>query len=217
MYELMRLMYKLLDAKNVAFAQKTIRKHWSPTAVFLGAHHSEHGTPVPTSKLLPGELSAVTFRVGCYIVRSARRVYNIHEPGYSPDLETPASIEDVELVRKDTCGGNLVGMGFCSWRDRLRITHEISARHKFWEEDDFTYICRAAEARNASWYENISGICVAKKNILVPDSRASLFVCNSWTGSSFGSETWYKLSSYGKIKELHLHDLASGNDEKRFE
>lgn len=36
---------------------------------------------VPENGLLPGELSAVTFRVGCYIVRSALRAYRCHKVG----------------------------------------------------------------------------------------------------------------------------------------
>ena len=102
------------------------------------------------------------------------------------------------------------------WRDKLRVTHEISAKHNSWKSEEFIYICRAAEARNASWYENITHVCVAKKHALLSDKKANLFVCNSWTGSSFGSETWYKLSPKGEIKTLNLHDMNTEQDNMKF-
>lgn len=49
-----------------------------------------------------GELSAVTFKVGCYIVHSALRVYTIHDQDwYLPEPEKPAGEEDVATVKKD--------------------------------------------------------------------------------------------------------------------
>lgn len=187
--------------------------------MFTGSKHPQFnsGKQVPESKLLLGELSATTFHVGCYTVRSSVRIYKVSEPSYIPDDEVPATQEEVERVRKDTNGGETLLLGFHSWWNDLRVTHEISARHSSWGKDEFTYICRAAQARNLSWSESISSICAAKEHPLLPDNRASLFVCNSYMGSSFGAETWYQLPPSGRIKQMHLHDLAENNDEARFE
>ena len=176
-----KLLFRLMDMNASPDTKRTIRQHWSQTAVFTGSKHPKFssGKELPVSKLLPGELSASTFHIGCYTVRSSVRLYKVSEPGYSPDNEIPASPEDVERVRKDTNGEASLAFGFYSWHNDLRITHEISARHSSWEKDEFIYICRATQARNFSWSESISSICSAKKDIFVPDHKASLFICNS--------------------------------------
>ena len=72
--------------KNVG----VLNKHWSRAAIVTNFKVKEFpigytGKEVPKSELLKGELSAVTFEVGCYIVRFAKRVYNVHEYGYTPE------------------------------------------------------------------------------------------------------------------------------------
>ena len=216
---------KIMLSKMKIEAELTLRKHWKPLAVFTGFWHPEHGKQVSESELLPGELSAVTFKVGRYTVRSAQRVYQIHEPGYIPEMETPASSEDVELVRKDIAPVNpdlqlnfttTTGIGFQPWRDRLRVTQEISARHQDNPSGAFTMICRATEARNYTWTEHIGTICAAKEHIVVPDKQASLFVCSTYVGDSFRADTWYKLDPTGEITTLSLHPYDSDIDKARF-
>lgn len=209
-----------LDAKN------TIRKHWKLSAEFTNSLHLEHGEKVDETDLLPGESSAEIFHVGCYTVRSAQRVYQVSEPGYTPEKEIPADPEDVELVRKDkspvstdpqlSVSATVTGIEFQSWRNRLRVTHEISARHQDNSNGSFTMICRAAEARNFSWSECIGPIMTAKEHIAVPDKHASLFVCNTYVGSSFSADTWYKLDPTGEITTLRLHPYDSQRDKARF-
>lgn len=203
----------------------TIRKHWKLSAVFTGSLRPDHGKKVNGADLLPGELNAEVFRVGCYTVRSAQRIYQICEPGYSPEEEVPASPEDMELVRKDIVPVNVdpllnvtmsTGVGFQSLRNRLRVTHEISARHQDNPSGAFTMICRAAESRNSTWSEHIGPVMTAKEHIAIPDKHASLFVCNTYVGDSFSVETWYKLDSAGEITPLSLHPYDSDADKARF-
>lgn len=216
---------KILQSKMKIEAELTLRTHWKPLAVFTGFWHPDHCKQVSESELLPGELSAVTFKVGRYTVRSAQRVYQIHEPGYFPEMETPASPEDVELVRKDIAPVNVdprldftmsTGIGFQSWRNRLRVTHEISARYQDNPSGSFTMICRAAESRNLRWSEHIGPICAAKEHIMVPDKQASLFVCSTYVGDFFSADTWYKLDPAGEITTLSLHPYDSESDKARF-
>ena len=216
---------KIILSKMKIEAELTLRTHWKPLAVFTGFWHPDHGKQVSEDELLPGELSAVTFKVGRYTVRSAQRVYQIHEPGYIPEMETPASSEDVELVRKGIAPVNpglqlnfttTTGIGFQPWRDRLRVTHEISARHQDSPSGAFTMICRAAEARNYAWTEHIGMITAAKEHIAVPDKQASLFVCSTYVGDSFSADTWYKLDPAEKITTLTLHPYDSDIGKARF-
>lgn len=194
-----------MDVKNNDRA--LFQEHWKHTIVFTDALHiecpGENGKAVPESELFPGELSAVTFSVGCYTVRSAQRVYRIHEPGYSLEKESPADEEEVALVRKDTSSSPTVTTGFQWWRDKLRITHEISARHNDSLEGKFTYICRAAEAQNGRWKEQIGAVYSVKESEFIPDEYASLMVCIAFVGDSRSFDTWYKFDPTGKVSTLH--------------
>lgn len=61
---------------------------------------------VSDEELLPGEIEAVTFQVGCYTVRSALRVYTIQDSDwYLAEVREPADKDDVEMVRKDLALG----------------------------------------------------------------------------------------------------------------
>lgn len=200
----------------------TIQKHWKDTAVFTDALHiepwewGEIGKKVLEGELLTGELSATTFSVGCYTVRSAQRVYRVYGPIYAPEKETPASWEETELVRKDITPMGTIKPLVPAWRDELRVTREISARHNDAPEGQFTYICRAAEASSGRWKEHISAIYSVKESKFIPDEYASLLACLAFTGDSYGVDTWYKLDPTGKITTLRLHPFDSNQDKARF-
>lgn len=223
---LFKILFKLSDMKVIGSAKKDICKHWSSTTVFTGKWTPPtrgsyepslcRGKRVKEEKLLQGELSAYTCRVGCYMVRSAIRVYKISEPGYCPEEELPASVEETEMIRKDIGDGEQGVVGFYSWNDKFRITNEISAKYERDSREDFIYICRAAHARNHSWSETINCICAAKQHLLVPDKKASLFVCNTYLGDSFSADTWYKFNPEGKIKRMHLHPYDRDMENARF-
>ena len=210
----------IMDVRNED--RVMIQERWRQTVVFTDALHiepwewGEIGKKVPEGELLPGELSATTFSAGCYTVRSAQRVYKICEPTYFPEAETPASWEETKLVRKDIRPMGTIGPIAPAWRDELRVTHEISARHNDAPEGKFTYICRAAEARTGRWKEHISAIYSAKESKFIPDEYASLLVCLAFVGDSHGVDTWYKLDPTGKITTLRLHPFDSNQDKARF-
>lgn len=200
----------------------TIREHWKRTVVFTDALHiaawewSEIGKKVPEGELLSGELSVVTFSVGCYTARSAQRVYRSCGPVYIPEEETPAGWEETELVKKDMTPMGTIRPLVPVWCDELRVTHEISARHNDAPEGKFTYICRAAEASSGRWKEHISAIYSVKESKFIPDEYASLLVCLAFAGDSHGVDTWYKLDPTGKITTLRLHPYDSNADKARF-
>ena len=224
-----QILLKLANLKKSIPPGSTIRKHWKPTAVFTGTWNLRNGKNVPESELLPGELSAIVHQVGCYTVRSALRVYKISELGYCPELEVPATSVEMEIVKKEfdkmkEMQFDAMKMGFSfaypcllqEWCENLRITHEISARHKADTQGSFTYITRAAQARHFQWSESISHICTAKDHLLTADKCASLFVCNTYMGDSFSADTWYKLSPTGGITTLRLHPYDSKQENARF-
>ena len=217
--------------------KETIQKHWYQSVVFTDAWCVDtDGQKLTEEELQQGELWAVTFRVGCYIVRGARRIYKIYDPGYSPEMEKPADKEEVELVKKDignryrnkpfrfsADNGNVVaGLQYVrtelsyELREKLRDTFEISARHILSPSSGYTYICRAASARSFYWSEKIESIYAVKEHGQIPDEYASLLVCMRYLGSSFSSDTWYKLEPTGKITTLRSGTYGIMSDDARF-
>lgn len=185
--------------------EKIIRKHWSSTAVFIDKLSPDtNKQEVPEEELLQGEMSAVTFKVGCYIVRSAWRIYKILE------LEEPADKEEVELVRK----ADDVDCISIVRRRHLRIAHEISAKHVSVPDDEYTYVCRADQLIFSC--ESIGNIYAVKENAFIPDEYASLLIYTCYVGSSFCSDTWYKLAPTGKITALRAGAYGIMCDEQRF-
>ena len=211
------------DGKN------DLRKQYGNAIVFTDTCENPCFHRVETDDLLPGELSAFTFGVGCYTVRTAWRVYKIHEPGYSPEQEMPADKDDVDTVRKDLGDGNVAELtGFLSiadvsgfaniskyppeWSDKLRVTHEISAKHTADSDgvffDGFKPVCRATESRNANWSETIGYICAIKDNASLPDNQASIVVSSMYLGSSFSVPHWHKLDYNGELSHISKHPYA---------
>ena len=93
---------------------------------------------VAINELLPGELSAITFTVGCYTVRSAFRVYQSSRENRN---FIPADKETLDFVRKfedkviRIFDGKLMpeyrNFKLIEWGEELHISlyHEISAKH----------------------------------------------------------------------------------------
>lgn len=208
----------LVDSKEAVTNQscddkclKMLRKHWSSYAVVTDEYNSDiQVEEVQEKDLLEGELSAQIFQIGCYVVRSAQRVYTMHTPGYNPEKEFPVDDETLERIKKEKHRVR----GY--FQDEYRITHEISAKHISEQESDFTYICRAAHARNYSWDEVIDSICTAKETNDFTDESASLFVRNTYIGSSSSVDTWYKFDPTGGKETLTLHPFDSNKDNAQF-
>lgn len=205
--------------------KKDIRNHWNSDAVFTDVWNPDiNGQELTEAELLPGELSASVYTVGCYIVRSAQRVYKVHEPGFWSERVAPASKEEAEFVRKYIGDRNMRDLaeyyntfGWLPMRppwehDNLFTVHEISAKHHADTASQFTFICKAAHDRcvrpEASsfrgirmWYQNIGCICTAKKHIGISNECVSLFVCNmSWGDYMF--RRWYEFNPVGNITKF---------------
>ncbi len=197
------------------------KRDYNSEAVFIDAWCPGAGeNKVPEEDLLPGEIRAVTFKVGCYTVRSALRVYTIQDSDwYLAEVGEPADREDVELVAKDlmleeengkpagikgsifSSWGKQYAFAGCtpSWGDKFRITHELSAKHNSDCDKQFTYICRAADPVNGKWFEYIGDIYAVKERDNVPDEYASLLIYFVFTSDFYGVDTWYRFAPDGEI------------------
>jgi len=190
--------------QNENAGMQTLRKHLGNDIIFTGVWTDvadEH--QLDDEELFPGELSAAVFTVGCYAVRSAQRVYKKTDGSE----EVPADKEELEQIKNS----NSI-LGFADYKENLRMTHEITARHNSDPEGvfsgNFKYICRATHGR--SWYESIDFICSVKKDSLTSDEYSSLFVLNTYMGDSFSVEDWYKLVPSGEVTTYQIHPY---NDE----
>jgi len=175
-----------------------IKRYWKSDFVFTDALHDDQNVhELDKDELLTGEFAAYTFTVGCYTVRSAKRVYEILENG---DGEVPADINAVLTPGYDKEG---------------KIIQEISAKHNTDPNqafaDGFKYVCRAEES--AAWSETIKCICTIKENCSLSDETASLFVLVHNMGSSFSVDNWYILDPHGDITTLKIHPFDNGKDE----
>ena len=209
--------------------KETLRTHLGKDIVFTGTWaEATEERELDGEELQAGEAAAVIFQVGCCTVRSAQRIYKVCDSGYyDPEAGSPADKTDVDLVRKDMDCENAwakaaessicVTTSIGSWKDRLRVTNEISAKHSSDPDKVFRYICRAARSGNHTWSEDIEFICTVKEHALIPDEYASLLICRHYEGSSFGSDTWYKLDPTGKITKLEPGAYGIIPDDARFE
>lgn len=183
------------------------------------------------NNLLSGELSAVIFQVGCYTVRSALRVYKlIYNADCDTELDIPADKEDVEFVKKGSCdkkfhetfGSGIYfwaadAMQLPSWKNELRICHEISAKHTADLQNEYICVCRIAQSVDSEWCEYIGDIYTVKENVSISDADASLLVYSHYESSSLGADTWFKLEPSGKVTKLQLHPFDSKQNEKLFD
>lgn len=187
----------------VTLATDVMKKYWNSAAVFTDVLRSDtEKQELVETELLQGEMSAISFRVGCYTVRSAQRVYSVHKSDDSIELEIPGSQTEVEYIKNlspafagiPPLNGTL-----------LRITNEISAKHNVAPNNVFTFVCRTIPQGGVNGCECIGGISTVKENGSIPDEYASLLVYSHFEGGSFGVDTWYKLDPTGKITSLKLH------------
>lgn len=193
----------------------TLRKHLGKDIKFIGSwDNAQDERQLDEEELLQGELSAVTFTVGCYTIRSAQRVYKVTEDNgaYILEDEVPANQEELKMIREST------GIAGIYDNRHLRMTHEISAKHNSDPNgvfaDTFKSVCRAAHSiKIGAWDEHIGYIGTVKENASLSDENAFLFVLNKYVGSSFGVESWYKLDPSGVITKFTLHPY----DEKAHE
>lgn len=203
-----------LEEKDLS-AEDTIRKHWKNKAVFTDAWRPDEAEQeIPENELQAGEMSAVIFKVGCYHVRSAWRVYKKQD-----DLKIPADKEEVELAKgklKGTVKMTIDVLRYMELPEKMCVVHEISAKHMDNPNNTYTNVCSIAQSRSVRWCEYVGDIYTVKENESIPDEYASLLVYTHFSGDSFGADTWYKLDPTGKITKLDLHPFNSNLDEESF-
>ncbi|HWR08947.1 YcjF family protein [Sporomusa sp.] len=202
--------------------KEDLYKIYGNAAVFTDKCENPYSCQLEPDELLPGELTAVTFTVGCYIVRSALRVYKACD---NLGLEIPADKEELDCVQADLRGGSGLFSPFSPpWHDRLRVTSEISAKHSSDPYGIFTngfkYICRGGHnVENELWSHSIGSICTLKKNILLSDNAADLLILHTNHYFTATSSTWYSLNPQGVLTNAEAQpeiDFVLIND-ARFE
>ena len=191
--------------QNESRGMKTLRKHLGNDIVFTGVWaDATEERQLEESELLPGELSAVTFTLGCYTIRSAQRVYK-ELKDYS---EAPADGEDIAYL-KELKASPLTGRWIDNYErnEKFYINQEIMAKHNSDPKDvfegNFKYVCCATEKYR--FPQTINFICTLKESASSSDEHASLFVFIEHICDSFRTEDWYKLTPNGVIRKYGTH------------
>lgn len=184
-----------LEAKLSGAIKRTIsdiRRKWKFTSVLTddvylkkvchisgtGLSFAAQGKMLIETELRRNELSATTFQVGCYIVRSSLCVYErdvlSHSGLLHKHIHSVAKASDVDYVKQELLTKKLALTDPNEfWMKNLYIFHEISAKHSSRSADaPFKTICRAECGSS----ESVETICTAKANRFVDDENAVLFI-----------------------------------------
>lgn len=193
--------------QNECAGMETLHRHLGNDIVCTGVWaDAKEKYDLEDSELLEGELSACTFTIGCYTIRSAQRLYkDTDEVHYTEKI--PANQEEITSFKENRKGL----LALFPTDDGIRLVHEISAKHHAADTSAFPegwkYICLATTS--ISWSESIDFIGTIKSKAEVPDEQADLFVLKTYTGDSFGTADWYKLDADGAVSEYQEHPYNS--------
>lgn len=194
-----------------------LRSHCNGTTIFTDILCLDKtGQELKENELWSGELSAVIFQVGCYIIRSALRIYKLtYDFNCDNESEVPVSKKEVEAVKETGFGKdfhktfvrdiyyeNADSSLLSLWNGGIRVYHEISAGNGAGSGSKYMRVCRALQSMNPEWCEYIGDIFTMKENDTVLDERASLLVYSHYESSSFGMDVWHKLEPDGNLSEF---------------
>lgn len=200
--------------QNESEGMKTLRRHLGNDIVFTSVWadaKDEH--ELDDSDLLEGELSACTFRVGCYAIRSAQRLYKDEgELHYTERIPVEKDAAAAYMKKRKSM------LAFIPTNDDVRLVHEICIKHNVLDiqaAQDWKYICLAATSM--SWSESIDFIGTVKSNATIPDEQADLFILKKYTGDSFSVAHWYKFNPDGAVTEYQEHPYDPDSFETSWE
>ena len=182
---------------------EALRTHLGDEIVFTALwKDAEDEHEVKDYELLEGELSAVTFKVGCYMIRSSQKLY-LHNKENHYTERIPASKEEIEEYHKNC---ERLDMLYGLPTGEVRRVHEISAKYIGGDttvDSQWQFICLAAES--TAWSESIDFIGTVKKQSSVSDEQAVLFVLKEFIGSSYSVSHWHKFTSNGEVTGYTEH------------
>lgn len=206
--EFLRDSYK--RRKNAAM--ETLRTHLGNDIVFTSIWAEAVGErELDEEELLEGEVSASVCIVGCYTVRIAYCLYvDDKEATYIGKI--PAGQDKMTVHRNEEghIGQGLKDNGFAIATlypigKGVRMVTEVSARYYPGSESSanlWRNICTAAPDHEQ--VRSIGFICAVKRNDMVPDEEAALFVLNNFWDGFCAVDYWYKFMPDGKVEEYRI-------------
>lgn len=195
--------------RRIHGAKRELRTHFGPDTT-ITAFKAKHKREVSKDKLRDGEVSAVTYTIGNYVIRESTVLY-IDDVDTHYLKRIPADKEQVEEFRQQYGERSVIFLGL----DGYRPVVEIHAANKDDDEPKWHFVCLTTSARSLVWSESVDFIGTVKKNAF--DKRTDLFVLVTYHGDSFSSETWHRLTSDGAVKNYSVHPYDSGSDERAWE
>ena len=198
--DIMRNIFKQNESEGI----KTIHRHLGESVLITGLwEEAKEEIKVEEENLLEGELSAFTFKIGNYFIRSSMRLYqDTDENAYYKRI--PATQEQIAAYGKPR------GYVMLADREGVREVHEILAKYQSVGDsttEEWNFVCLATEARMCQWSESVDFISTVKRDISESDEREALFVQKTYCGDSFSVLYWYKMTSDGTVTEYWEHQL----------
>jgi len=192
-------------------AIESLRTHFGAGVIVTSAN-IKNKREVSEDKLRKGEVSAVTYTVGNYVIRESVMLYK-DDVNNDYLMKIPAEKEQVEKFREEYGEGSIIFIDL----DDCRPVTEIHAANMNDAEPKWRFVCLATSAKSLVWSESIDFIGTMKKNVFVPDKKSDLFVLVNYMGDSFSTETWHRFTHKGEAKEYKVHPYDIGSDERRWE
>lgn len=206
-------------------AMETLRTHLGNEIVFTGIWAEAAGErELDEEELLEGEVSASVCTVGCYTIRIACCLHvNDKEATYTGKI--PAGQDKMAVHRNEEghIGQDLKDNGFSiaelySIGKDVRMVMEVSARYYPCSESSANLwwnICTAAPDHEQ--LGSIGFICAVKRNDMVPDEEAALFVLNNFWDGFCTIDYWYKFMPDGKVEEYRIGEPGSQDEKTKWE
>lgn len=179
------------------------------------------------NELKEGELSASIYKVGCYTVRIAERVYR--EEDFEPSFNTSEdkeirlegkTIKQGEAIKADSADIPPLKSKYNrpAAKDELeeyrnavknpckamvnpplkyQKVQEVTAAYM---DGEFKNVCQTMYAKHGMYTDTLTFMGMIKRNKSVPDSDASLLIGREYVGNSFSIEYYYIFSLDGYIR-----------------
>lgn len=200
--DVLRNSYKQREEEGIKTLHRHLGENIDITALWRDAVDERE---LEEHELLDGELSAFTFRIGCYLIRSAQRLYKDTDETHYKE-RVPAERNSIAEYRENHMNINSI---IERHGEDVRKVHEISAKHikggDDLSSDEWRFICLATTAKSWAWEESIDFIATVKCVASTPDEQAELFVLNTYVGSSFGVANWHRMAPDGTITSYDEH------------
>ena len=204
-----------------------VYKHFPEGVVIESAMNSSASAhTLSENELKEGELSASIYKVGCYSVRIAERVYREgdFEPSFNTSEDTEIrlegkSIKQGEAIKADSADIPPLKSRYCrpaakdeleEYRNAVKNPYiavvnpplkyqKVQEVTVSYMGGEFKNVCQTMYAKHGLYSDTLTFMGTIKRSESVPDSDVSLLIGRTFVGNSYTIEYYYIFSPDGYI------------------